>query len=43
MSYENQISERIAQRIRRAYEKKQNFKVIVMMPLMPGFEGDPCS
>ncbi len=40
MSHENLISEKIAERIRLAYQKGQPFKVIVMMPLLPGFEGD---
>jgi len=40
MSYENLISEEIADRILKAYEKGEDFKVIVMMPLLPGFEGD---
>lgn len=40
MSHENDISEKIAERIRNAYHRKEKFKVIVMMPLLPGFEGD---
>lgn len=40
MSHENFISEKIAERIRLAYTNKEKFKVIVMMPLLPGFEGD---
>ncbi len=40
MSHETLISEKIAERIRLAYQKGQPFKVIVMMPLLPGFEGD---
>lgn len=40
MSHENEISEKIAERIRDAFRNKQNFKVIVMLPLLPGFEGD---
>ncbi len=37
MSYENQISEQLARRIRRAHENKEKFKIIVVLPLMPGF------
>lgn len=30
----------MAERIARAYNSKQPFKVVVVMPLLPGFEGD---
>lgn len=43
MSHENEISEIIAQKIRDAFRNRQPFKVIVMMPLLPGFEGDVTS
>lgn len=28
------------ERINKAYREKQKFKVMIMMPLLPGFEGD---
>ena len=33
------ISELIIKKIEIAFKKKQNFKVILMLPLLPGFEG----
>ncbi|XP_078420518.1 phospholipase D1-like isoform X4 [Cetorhinus maximus] len=36
----NKIGDAIAQRILRAYREKQRFRVYVVTPLMPGFEGD---
>jgi hypothetical protein len=30
----------LAERINRAYETKKPFKVIIFIPLLPGFEGD---
>ena len=38
---ENEISYYIRKRIERAYKKKQNFKVYIFIPLLPGFEGEP--
>ena len=35
---ENKISYYIRKRIERAYKKKQNFKVYIFIPLLPGFE-----
>lgn len=32
--------EKIAERISRAYAAKKPFKVVVFIPLLPGFEGD---
>ena len=40
MGLENKIVETLAKRISRAYEEKRPFKVIIVMPLLPGFEGD---
>jgi hypothetical protein len=37
MGTENKIVECIAERVSMAHLKKQNFKVIVVMPLLPGF------
>ncbi|XP_053671611.1 phospholipase D2 [Anopheles nili] len=36
----NQISEYLVKRIVRAYREKKTFRVYVVMPLLPGFEGD---
>ncbi|XP_078060541.1 phospholipase D1-like isoform X2 [Mustelus asterias] len=36
----NRIGDAIVQRILRAYREKQRFRVYVVTPLMPGFEGD---
>ncbi|XP_058174563.1 phospholipase D2 [Anopheles ziemanni] len=36
----NQISEYLFKRIVRAYREKKVFRVYVVMPLLPGFEGD---
>ncbi|XP_043558527.1 phospholipase D1-like isoform X1 [Chiloscyllium plagiosum] len=36
----NKIGDAIVQRILRAYRAKQRFRVYVVTPLMPGFEGD---
>ena len=38
---ENQIALHIRNRIERAYEKKENFKVFICIPLLPGFTGVP--
>lgn len=43
MSNENEISEVIAERIKEAFKKGEKFKIIVMLPLLPGFQGDPTS
>jgi hypothetical protein len=36
----NKIGQAIVERIKRAYQEKQKFKVIVVIPIAPGFEGD---
>lgn len=36
---QNKIAEALVLRIRRAIEKGQNFMVVVVIPIMPGFEG----
>ncbi|CAO3592755.1 unnamed protein product [Absidia cylindrospora] len=36
----NKIGEAIVDRIKRAYYEKQKFKIIVVIPCAPGFEGD---
>ena len=36
----NQISEALIQRIKQAEEKKEKFRVIIILPLLPGFEGE---
>ena len=40
MGQKNHIVNCLAKRIRRAHLNKEEFKVIVMMPLLPGFDGD---
>lgn len=40
MGQKNHIVKCLANRIRRAHVNKQEFKVLVMMPLLPGFDGD---
>ena len=37
----NKIAYYIRRRIEKAYIKKQNFKVYIFIPLLPGFAGDP--
>ena len=36
----NQIAEAIVQRVLRAIEEKGDFLIVVVVPLLPGFEGD---
>lgn len=36
----NQIAEAIVQRILKAIEEDQEFMIVVVVPLLPGFEGD---
>ena len=36
----NQIAEAIVQRIIRAIDEKSDFLIVVVLPLLPGFEGD---
>ena len=38
---ENEIAYYIRKRIEKAYENKENFKVFIFIPLLPGFEGEP--
>ena len=40
ISDENKICYELVERINKAYREKQKFKVMIMMPLLPGFEGD---
>ncbi|XLR51880.1 hypothetical protein HN51_002614 [Arachis hypogaea] len=35
----NRVSEALYQRIRRAYDDKKTFRVIIVIPLLPGFQG----
>ena len=37
----NKIAYYIRKRIEKAYNNKENFKVFIFIPLLPGFEGDP--
>ena len=37
----NEIALLIRKRIERAYIKKENFKVFIFIPLLPGFDGEP--
>ena len=36
----NQISEALIMRIKKAAERKEKFRVVVFLPLLPGFEGE---
>lgn len=36
----NKIGQAIVERIKRAHREKQKFRVIVVIPIAPGFEGD---
>ena len=38
---QNEIAYYIRKRIETAYKKKENFKVYIFIPLLPGFPGDP--
>ena len=37
----NEIAFYIRKRIEKAYKKKENFKVYIFIPLLPGFKGEP--
>ncbi len=37
----NEIAYYIRKRIEKAYENKENFKVFIFIPLLPGFKGEP--
>ena len=37
----NEVALYLRQRIERAYENKENFKVYIFLPLLPGFAGEP--
>jgi phospholipase D1/2 len=37
---ENLIVEKLAERISKAHATKKPFKVVIFIPLLPGFEGD---
>jgi phospholipase D1/2 len=41
MGLKNEIVETLCKRIIQAHEKREPFKVIIVVPLLPGFEGDP--
>ena len=41
MGLKNEMVKTLCTRIIDAFKKKQNFKVIIVVPLLPGFEGDP--
>jgi hypothetical protein len=36
---ENTISDKIVDRIIKAVENKENFKVVIIIPFLPGFSG----
>ena len=40
MGLENKIVECLAKRIERAHKNNEKFRVIIVLPLLPGFEGD---
>lgn len=40
ISVENTIGKALVERISRAYESKQRFKVVVVLPALPGFDGE---
>ena len=35
------MAETIARRILKAHKEKQRFKVVIMLPALPGFDGHP--
>lgn len=39
----NKIAQALVQRIKRAHEKGEKFRVYVLIPLVPAFEGDLAS
>ncbi|KAF7837786.1 phospholipase D zeta 1 isoform X1 [Senna tora] len=39
MMIQNRVLEALYQRIKRAYNDKKNFRVIIVIPLLPGFQG----
>ena len=41
VSESNGVAEAIAKRIIRAYEKKDKFRVVLVIPALPGFDGHP--
>lgn len=41
MGLKNKIVETLCKRIIKAFNEKKTFKVIIVVPLLPGFEGDP--
>lgn len=41
MGLKNEIVKTLCERITRAFNEKKTFKVIIVVPLLPGFEGDP--
>lgn len=41
MGLKNEIVATLCKRIMRAFNEKKTFKVILVVPLLPGFEGDP--
>lgn len=41
MGLKNEIVKTLCERITRAFYEKKQFKVIIVVPLLPGFEGDP--
>ncbi len=40
MGNNNKIVDKLAERIELAHRRQENFKIVVVMPLLPGFEGD---
>ena len=40
MGLENKIVECLANRILQAFQKNEQFRVVIVLPLLPGFEGD---
>lgn len=41
MGLKNEIVKTLCERIIRAWNEKTTFRVIIVVPLLPGFEGDP--
>ncbi len=41
MGLKNQIVKTLCDRITKAFYEKKTFKVIIVVPLLPGFEGEP--
>ena len=41
MSERNRVAHTIAKRIIKAHNNKEKFRVVIMLPALPGFDGHP--